>query len=661
MYFTKVELQNFGIYKGTHEMCLSNNIGNRNITLVGGLNGRGKTTFHDAILIALYGKQALKYIQEKARSYDKLLLDHINKHAKNEETYVAVSICLDDGTNIRVKRVWSAKGKKLEQETVVEKNGAIDKYLGESWSYYIEEILPFGIARFFFFNNEKITQLADDTSFEQIKNSIKSAIGVSTIEKAIEHADEVIRRKKSALAAFEHSEENVGYQEVEKQIEDIDTRLAEATKQANELERRCETLAATLEAKEKEFWSSGGDLSRNRDAIKSEMQKISSEVDRVHEEIMQLAVDASTPLFLCRNLVSQSYNVELSSQQSEAKLYSDRIIVNLHQQIMDRLSDCGLNPADLDAVKHIINDVLVGHLPEEGTAEPAKNMSATSMLLYQRLIAEVFQKITQRIKTLVNHVDAHESELMSLDAHLGAADEKTLAMQLFDALKSIEAEKAIADSTYQKNLDQIESLKHQRDVLVAKRIQLIKTIAEKEHSNDDNARIVKYAAMSIEVLNEFKVRLQREKVAKLSSTATHCFRELVQKESLVSEIRIDSATLDVTILDFDGNELLKSQLSAGEQQMFAVAIVWALALTSGYKAPVIIDTPMARLDSSHRANFVTKYLPAASSQVMVLSTDEEVYGRYLDLIRDNVVDYYTLLYREEEQCTSIVHGYFGEV
>lgn len=661
MYFTKVELQNFGIYKGTHEMCLTDKVGNRNITLVGGLNGRGKTTFHDAILIALYGKQALKYIQEKARSYDKLLLDHINKHAKNEETYVAVSLCLDDGTDIRVKRVWSAKGKKIEQETIVEKNGVVDKYLGESWSYYIEEILPFGIARFFFFNNEKITQLADDTSFEQIKSSIKSAIGVSAIEKAIEHADEVIRRKKSALAAFEKSEENVGYQEVEKQIEDIDARLAEATKQANELEKKCETLAATLEVKEKEFWSSGGDLSRNRDAIKLEMQKISSEVARVQEEIMQLAVDASTPLFMCRNLVSQSYDVELSSQQSEAKLYSDRIIVNLHQQIMDRLADCGLSSADLNAVKLIINDVLVGHLPENTSNEPIKNMSATSMMLYQRLIAEVFQKITQRIDALVNHVDAQESELMSLDAHLGAADEKTLAMQLFDALKSIEAEKAIADSDYQRHLDQIESLKRQREMLVAKRIQLIKAIAEKEHANDDNARIVKYAAMSIEVLSEFKVRLQREKVAKLSSTATNCFRELVQKESLVSEIRIDSTTLDVTIIDIDGKELLKSQLSAGEQQMFAVAIVWALALTSGYKAPVIIDTPMARLDSSHRANFVTKYLPAASSQVMVLSTDEEIYGRYLDLVRDNVVDYYTLLYREEEQCTSIVHGYFGEV
>lgn len=661
MYFTKVELHNFGIYKGTHEMCLTDQIGDRNITLVGGMNGRGKTTFHDSILIALYGKQALKYIQEKARSYDKMLIDHINKHATDDETYVAVSLCLDDGTSLRVKRSWTAKGKKADQQIIVEKDGVVDKYLGESWSYYIEEILPFGIARFFFFNNEKITQLADDTSFEQIKSSIKSAIGVSSIEKAIDHTDEVIRRKKKALAAFESSEENVGYQDVERQITDIDLRLAESTKQANALERRCETLAAAYEAKEKEFWSSGGDLSRNRDSIKAEMQKISSEVERVQEEIMQLTVDASTPLFMCRSLVTQSYENELSSQQTEAKLYSDRIIVDLHQKILERLAACGLNPSDLRTVQNIVNEVLVGHIPKSATEETVKNMSATSMMLYKRLITEVFQNITQRIDTLVNRVDAQESELMSLDAHLGAADEKTLAMQLYDALKSIEAEKNLADTEYKRQLESIESLKRQRELLVSKRIQLIKAIAEKEHANDDNARIVKYAAMSIEVLREFKVRLQREKVEKLSSTATRCFLELVEKDSLVSEIKIDPSTLDVTILDLDGNELLKSQLSAGEQQMFAVAIVWALALTSGYKAPVIIDTPMARLDSSHRANFVTKYLPAASSQVMVLSTDEEVYGRYLDLVRDNVVDYYTLLYREEEQCTSIVHGYLGEV
>ncbi len=662
MYFTKVELHNFGIYKGTHEMILTDKIGNRNITLVGGLNGRGKTTFHDSILIALYGKQALKYINEKARSYDKLLLDHINKHATDEVTYVAVSLCLDDGTALRVKRMWTrAKGDKAEQQITVEKNGVADKYLGESWSYYIEEILPFGIARFFFFNNEKITQLADDVSFEQIKSSIKSAIGVSTIENAIDHTDEVIRRKEKAIAAFEQSEENVGYREVEAQIADIDLRLAEATKRANELERKRDYLAVSLEAKENEFWSSGGDLSRNRDAIKAEMQNISRETERIREEIMQLAVDPSTPLFMCRQLVARSYDAELSSQQSEARLYSDRVIGELRVQLLEKLDTCGLKDSELSVVKGIIDETLKTHSSGGGTVSEVRVMSATSMMLYQRLITEVFQNIVGYIDNLVNHVNAHENELMSLETHLGAADEKTLAMQLFDALKSLEAEKAVIDAEYQKQLEQITSLNRQREVLVSRRIQLLKTIAENEHSNDDNARIVRYAAMSIEVLTEFKARLQREKVAKLSKSATDCFKALVDKDSLVSKIHVDPDTLDVTILDTDGNELLKNQLSAGEQQMFAVAVVWALALTSGYKAPVIVDTPMARLDSSHRANFVTKYLPAASSQVMVLSTDEEVYGRYLDLVRDNVVDYYTLLYREEEQCTSIVHGYFGEV
>lgn len=101
-------------------------------------------------------------------------------------------------------------------------------------------------------------------------------------------------------------------------------------------------------------------------------------------------------------------------------------------------------------------------------------------------------------------------------------------MQLFDALKSLEADKAIAEAERKRQSDMIESLHRQRDVLVAKRVQLMKAIAEKEHANDDNARIVKYAAMSIVALNEFKVRLQRAKIAQLSQTATQC-RSLVEK------------------------------------------------------------------------------------------------------------------------------------
>ena len=144
-------------------------------------------------------------------------------------------------------------------------------------------------------------------------------------------------------------------------------------------------------------------------------------------------------------------------------------------------------------------------------------------------------------------------------------------------------------------MDSIESMRRQREVLVGKRIRLIKGIAEKENTNDDNMRIIKYAAMSIETLTEFKKRLQKEKVERLSDTATKCFQTLVEKNSLAKKIDINPDTLDVKIVGVDGTELLKSQLSAGEQQMFAVAIVWALALSSGYKAPVIVDAVLIAL------------------------------------------------------------------
>lgn len=641
-------------------MVLTNKIGERNITLIGGLNGRGKTTFHDAILIALYGKQALKYIQEKEKSYDKLLVDHINKHATDDETYIAVTLVLEDNTVIRVKRIWSLKGRKIDQKTIVEKNGTVDKYLGDNWSYYIEEILPFGIARFFFFNNEKITQLADDSSFEQIKSSIKSAIGVSTIEKTIEHIDEVIRRKKVALKTFETSELNQEYQAVEKEISDIDQRLVEAQRDLNKLELQCQKLAIQIETKENEFWSSGGDLSRNRDAIKAEMNRISSLAEQVQQEILQLASSAATPLALCKDLVVQSYNKEQEQLQDDVKRHTDTVVNNSYQRVINRLNESNLPLEVLDFVKKIISDELVVHI-SEAVNENRISMSPASLMLYEKLISEFFPQISQRISNLVSSSEAQEAEYMSLDAHLGAADDKTLAMQLYEALKSVEKDKAVADAEFQRKCDSIESMKRQREILIGKRIRLIKGMAEKENANDDNMRIIKYAAMSIETLTEFKKRLQFEKVERLSDTVTKCFQTLVEKNSLTKRIDINAETLDVTIIDIDGNELLKSQLSAGEQQMFAVAIIWALALSSGYKAPVIVDTPMARLDSSHRTNFVTKYLPAASSQVMVLSTDEEIYGRYLDMVRENVVDYYTLLYREEEQCTSIVQGYFEEV
>ena len=92
----------------------------------------------------------------------------------------------------------------------------------------------------------------------------------------------------------------------------------------------------------------------------------------------------------------------------------------------------------------------------------------------------------------------------------------------------------------------------------------------------------------------------------------------------------------------------KERLSAGEKQLMVVSLLWALAICSRRKLPVIIDTPLSRLDSKHRMALLQTYVPNASDQTNVLSTDSEIYGKYYKAIKENVGNEYTLDYDDEK-------------
>lgn len=659
MFFSKLELHNYGIYRGSHELCLRNGVGQRNITLIGGLNGRGKTTFHDAILLALYGKQAYRYIQEKARSLESFLAERMNANATDDTTYVAVSMVLEDNSTIRIQRTWQRKNGHIIFNASVEKNGQDDQILADSWEYYVEEILPFGIARFFLFNNEKLTQLADDVSFEQIKDSIRSAIGVSTIERTIDHLNAVIRRKEEAVASFENSALKRNYQEAKEEADKLEGQKNEAAHQCQELLKSITVASAKIEAEEKKFWASGGRLGVDQDSIKAEKQRLTEERAATRNDIRRLASDPAAPLYLCRELLQQTYNAESALLSSRNAHYFEQEIAQLCQRIVERLLEEGFSSEALDLIVSVVKDEADRGLAPDGAPTRAP-LSPAVMALFDQVLSVTLQMFPVQANDLLYHSQVQENRMASIDAHLDATDDKAMAVKLFDLLGGLEEEKAQAEEEYEKQIRLLQTLSRQYELACRRRDSLLAELAGQENDNNDNARILRYAVMSIEVLRQFKIRMQQKKLTNLSEVTTHCFLTLTEKASLVKRICIDPETLDISMQKEDGSELKKSQLSAGEQQMFAISIVWALALTSGYKAPVVIDTPMARLDSAHRTSFVKEYLPAASSQVIVLSTDEEIAGNYLDLVRENVLDSYTLLYHEDGQYTSVVPGYFGE-
>ena len=168
----------------------------------------------------------------------------------------------------------------------------------------------------------------------------------------------------------------------------------------------------------------------------------------------------------------------------------------------------------------------------------------------------------------------------------------------------------------------------------------------------------KYSNMALRLTEEFTVELQRRKIGVLGDTVTECYKKLANKKNMIERIVMDADTLELAYLDDRGEKVAKDSLSAGEKQLMVIAVLWALAICSKKKLPVIIDTPLARLDSMHRTSLVTTYFPQAGSQTIILSTDAEIDEDYYAMLKDSVGDEFTLHYDEATKSTTILKGYF---
>lgn len=660
MYFSKIVLNNFGIYKGEHCITLHNQNGRRNITLVGGMNGRGKTTILDAVFLCLYGRKATEYITGKKEAYASVLQDHINKSAPDQRTYITLEFALDDETSsvISITRAWKKAGKRIDTTLDVLKDGLRDEYLSENWEYYVEELIPFGIAKFFFFDNEKISQIADDEAFDKVKDSIKSVMGVTTIESLCSHISKIAKSKTEALKAFQDSESQTEFNELTSQLNKTENDIRTVKDRRASLVPLLEKLLVDLENAEQEFWKRGGTLGLNKAEIEMQKERLQAIEAENKLRAINAASSPATPLCLCKSLVVDAYNTAMADEKNRAKQYSEPIVTALYNGLMSRCQAEFGQMKFYDTLKEIIDRQFQEYRAPKCAAAPIE-LSPLSLSLIERLINEEYTKIVTLAHHLREQRETNENLLLQLDVHLNSSADQAGAVELLDTIKDFEAQKGRYEAGIAKCDEELHALQTQHAAIEGKRNKAMLKIASQADAKDDNGRILQYATMTLEVMHEFITRLQAQKVHKLEANIAKCFQYLAQKQAIITSITIDPVTLDITLRDYDGGILLKDQLSAGEKQMFAISILWGLALTSGYKLPVIIDTPMARLDSAHRTNFINRYLPNASSQVIVLSTDEEVYGQYLEDIKSYVNDSYTLIYDDAEKCSSIRPGYFG--
>ncbi len=218
----------------------------------------------------------------------------------------------------------------------------------------------------------------------------------------------------------------------------------------------------------------------------------------------------------------------------------------------------------------------------------------------------------------------------------------------------------LAEFEQKKRDEEIARLDRELEAKRSKEARLLENVARQKFEQEDVTRLLDHSSRVRSTLDQFRAAVIARHVSRIEQYVFESFQQLARKATLLSGLSIDPTTFHLSLRGGDGQVLTAERLSAGERQLLAIAILWGLARASGRPLPMVIDTPLGRLDSEHRSRLVSSYFPYASHQVMLLSTDRELNGTDYQALLPYVGRCYHLRFSEAESRTIVETGYFNE-
>ena len=643
MRLIRLELNNFGVYRGLNIFAFE---GQKPVVLIGGMNGRGKTTFLEAVLAALYGANSIAFKESGYSTFGQYLRAHTNTDTDQLDAHIELEFenTRDDvSERLSVRREWDTSSKHVFVETAVMKNGVLDAFLTENWSSYIEDILPHALSGFFFFDGEKIAELAIDGSNSQIRESIRSLLGVSIVDVLRRDLKTICKRLGKAKSSESLAED---LEASANEVDELKARLAGIDEEITEQLKNEAALEKSLEIMRTQYISVGGEAAANRAAQEERMKGIRERIKENDERGVALSA-SNAPLVMFSDLLPSLL------EAAEAN-YEKRVMAEAISRLEEALASYEGETANvanfLGYAKKAYperNELNLDGVTAEGLAE----------LTY---VVKEIPSLCAEYELYVNRKAGLEAQLSEIEDFLSVTIDETAVKDIGIALD--QTAKKLADTRAILNAYEEERSSINGEFIrkSAEYKRVMHSYLDDLNELEDDSRALRYSHIADEIFERYSIKIQESKVGKLAETISKCYRELANKKSLISRISMDPRTLEITYMGLDGNPVERQLLSAGEKQLMVIAILWALAKCSDKKLPVIIDTPLARLDSAHRLAVVSSYFPNASDQTIILSTDSEIFGEYYTALKPNVSDEFTLVYSDETRATTIQRGYFME-
>ncbi len=643
MLLQSIKLENFRQFRN-ESIDFADGSNGKNVTIIIGENGTGKTTFAQAFFWCLYGETEFsdknmlnKVVASELRPGQEAKVQVVLKlkHGDVDYTLIREQIYRKDNSN-RIKpdnTVFDIAKKDASGNTSYIKKTACESE--------VKGILPKELSRYFFFDGERIEKMSKDISngkkAADFADAVKGLLGLNGMYSAIQHFNPRVRN--SVISSYEssyNSQSNAKIKEYTDIINRCNAEIEQIDARIEELDSEIETATArkTDKVKELKQYEEGEKLQEEKEKLQRKIAAAEKSKANVYK------------------LMSKDFNGNLSSFFS----------ISLIQRALELLSEKDFAGKDIPymhakTIEYLLKQkvCLCGTHLDEGTIPYSKVKELIDFLPPQSISTTIgdFKKESKRRavdkKDLYGQLSDHmavisqqDDDLIELRDDLAIVEGKLSGGDVRDKVRAINHEIQLCDQTIAKD-------RAERDRKIAERARK-ETERDRADTERRNLTLLDEANKKIEIYKTYAERIYKELLVeystseekirtRLQTTINDIFKQ-IYNGGLYLEID-DKYHISVYVTDYEGDVETSTAQSISVIFAFITGIIKMARdnrnstdedtkLLSSEPYPLVMDAPLSAFDK-RRIKTVCEALPETAEQVIIFikDTDGELAEDYM--------------------------------
>lgn len=680
MILERFRITNLFSYFGPCEFDLTPTGDGRNVVLIWGRNGYGKTSFLNSLKLLLSGvsdeiRDSI-HVGRKLKRDTYLLgmgdewMGAFNRQARaagQKEFGVSLTWRETEG-KVTVERIWRMEQDQTHETLRVstdfgeppeeDHDGNVE---GESRAF-IQARLPDAIMPFFIYDGEKVQQLAEANRDSQL-HQIEQLLDLADIDVLNDYLGRNLAQwRRASNDASQHT-----FNALLHEVQAIEEKLAKLGMDRQTVNDEIEETTHAIRQADTALQA------RRQLALQAEEGRLAvrrGEISSRLEERSLTFFEAFTrqaPLILHPGLMHAAVQ-ELSKITSHPNRRLRDEVERIFFALPDRLlSDPPLPTPPLtasqeDFLRRKLSKIVASYRPDEADTKAGlfSNLAPSKAEPLLRIVDEFAHNDRQRSQWAQELSDIRKLKTELVDIERKRNDLSSLAPQEQEAFKQRMTEREALNAKlaelHRKTGELDDQQRNLNRELGQKQTELRqqeRRLGDANAARDKLGLAQKLRNALATYRNKLKVRRRQD----IEDAINARFLELMTSHSLVSHIKVND-DFSLHYLDVQGEQVGMGNISAGMKQLVAQSLIWGLKDVSGKEAPVVVDTPLARIDRKHQENLITRYYPKAGSQVIVLPTDSELDSEKYALLKPHVYREYSLINPEGDHTQIEERGYY---